>query len=270
MSLWVFAYYYMKLNGIIIGHTRVSFPLSNYIYSDAHLYSVYLSISIIFFISIRDKILYSNLFFNTVIAISVLATLSTASRSGTVILFIGFMYIFISKSTLRSFLKLLLLMIILLSIIVMAINFISDDINELIEPLFNRAFSFNISNDDSASIRFLSLETAFSDSSSLFNLLGVGVLSSSKVWFDGGLSTFIANTGFIGFILFIGFIVAFIISTIKYKNKYSSILILMFILYGLINFISEYFLVTRSVFMFVIYTSLLYVLINQNNLKKEK
>jgi hypothetical protein len=272
MSLWVFIYIYLTSSGIIVGNSRVSFPLSNYRYSDAHLYSSYLSLSVLFFIMIKNKIKYSKLFIYATIFIGIVATILTGSRTGVVVLFSGFLvllfYNFSGIRIIKYFIFLTFSTLIMISIVTFL-----PEYYEQINALNSRAFSFNISNDDSVSIRYLSLLKSIEESAYTSYLLGVGILSSSSVWYDGLISTLIANSGFIGLFFFFSFIVLFLISLYKKRNKYSVFSIILLVIYIGVNLITEYLLTTRGSFMIVIYLFLLHwfmVQIDSNRIKTRK
>ena len=264
MSVWVYMYYWLKFTNIIIGHTRVSFPMSEYTSSDAHLYSVYLAISFIFLIFTRDKYNYfSDKLFYFVLFIGLIATLMTASRSGVLLISVGLTFLVFNKLSITNLAKTIFYTLIFICILLISVSFIDDDFMELVSPLFERAFKIGVSNDDSVSTRLLSFQESLSETAKFYFLFGVGFFASSKVWYDGGLSTFIANSGLFGLLAFITLVSSYLLSVYKSHNKDFKYLLVIFILYAIANLITEYFLVTRSIFIFIIYIFILNLFINK-------
>ena len=94
LIVWVYIYYILRLEGIIQGNPRVSYPFSNYHMSDAHVYSSYLSFTFIAYQEYIKKMLVHTSIHSYIVSIlAVGAILLTGSKTGLLIISIYFIII---------------------------------------------------------------------------------------------------------------------------------------------------------------------------------
>jgi len=285
LSSWTYIYQFLLVSGYIRGNFRPSFPFSNdYMYSDAHLYSSYLAFFLIVYI------FYLRRFFNHKIIISVLIVINgtiglllTGSRTGVVLVVLSFfLYCIYSFSNLFSIKKRLkikrnsiIYSVIFSFVIIILLIFIVPYIDEFIlknKILIERAFEFNLTDDQSSLGRIQKLMIGIEDAQYSGFLLGVG-LHSSLIWYDGLFAILIAHGGIL-FILSI-FIFYYIIikkAYLKSLNQKDFLLFLMMIvLYLASNLITEYVFVSRNAFPILVELSILYAsILNNKEQRKEE
>ncbi len=257
LILWVFAYYAFKFSGAIVGHTRVSFPFSDYESSDAHLYSVYIGLSIVFFTFFHYQVK-RNLISKLIYVLAIPALLATGSRSGLLLIIIfSSLYILLTYPYLF-----ILLGVISISIFSIFLSIFDKDMSktdpdsflDLIYPLIQRAINFDLSDDDSASTRVESLRISVDETMDTFHVFGNGFFYSKLGWYDGTFSNLLANGGILS--LLVLFIILSIFTLEMYKRSRICkhyLLVCFTTAFFLVNSITEYFLVTRGFFYFIIY-----------------
>ncbi len=259
LVVWVFLYVYLVSNNIIIGSFRPSFPFSNdYWTSDAHLYSSSLGIGLVYF-----SVLFKNLFvpkylFFPFLFVAFAALVLTGSRSGLAIYIIGI--ILYNLIYIKGFFKLIFFMLIIIIIIILFSPNIdlTDDYIRLIE----RASNFDLEDDGSSLNRIVKMNIGINDAENMYYLLGIGIFKSSLVWYDSLIGILMAHTGMLGFLSFLVVLIFFILNNNKYKkydNKnYYALFVIILFTYLVANFITEFFLVSRSVFPVLIYLFILH------------
>jgi len=260
---WIFIYVYLVSNKILIGAHRPSFPFSNnYQLSDAHFYANYLALSFTFFyltktnykIPIVLKIIESILIFP--------AILLTGSRNGVLILSISMLsIILLNFGKIKTLLKesLYFSSILIFPFIGISLLLSFSSLSKDLDVLINRAFSFTP--DASFIGRISKFGQALNEASYGSYFLGIGLFSRRGIWYDGIHSQIISAGGFLSFLVFL-FICLY------YWNKGRNYFVtkslsydytLMFFLYFITNFITEFALISRSVIPFLLY---IFVLIN--------
>lgn len=276
---WVYLYLVLNHFGIINGNKRPSFPFSeNYQIPDSHLLS-----STLGFLTVT-YLFYWRIFFKHNIFISLLVTsnalfvlLFTGSRTGivlivfTVVVYFSYVFIKIKKIKLKksNYLKYILFCIILISLFL----FFQDKVFYIIEKniwLIERALNFDLENDASSQGRIAKLFISWNDLSASGYILGLGILSSSLIWYDGVIAILLAHGGILLLVSFLSFIVLVIYKSYlyaKYNNQkiYFLIFLLLLITYILSNGITEYVFVSRNGFSALLILSLLYT-INKNKI----
>lgn len=271
MIFWVFIYQILLLNGIIIANFRPSFPFSNnYNHPDSHLYSAFLGFSLVFYCLYLIKELNHKLLKKlTVIILAVIAIMLTGSRSGMFVIFLTLVlsipylifklvYIRIKYKNIFYFLFFILLLTIMVLFYIKDIYLFLNNISILIE----RAFNFDLANDQSSLLRVQLFQLAISEMEQSGFLFGLG-FSNEKVWYDGIWSLLFSQGGLSLIVLFIVYITFTIyINHKKYKNTnrwHLFIVTYLIILYIIINSITEYLFVTRNAIPVLIMITLLLV-----------
>lgn len=272
LSSWTYIYLYLLDKGIIRGSFRPSFPLSNdYLYSDAHLYSAYLGFSIVSYVFYLRPFFRHNIFISTLIIINgILGLILTGSRTGILLLGISlFLYfVFIIINTLskkkQSFSKrkfiLYVISFFLIPISFFLFLFLSTDIffNDY-ERLIQRAFNFELANDESSLGRVKKFEVAINDANYSGLLLGLG-FSNSLIWYDGLFAILLSHGGLLFILVIVFFYFLIIRKALKHstnQNKFLTFLLLI-LLYLIANVISEYIFVSRNAFPILVTLSIVY------------
>ena len=94
LIIWVYIYYILRLEGIIQGNPRVSYPFSNYNMSDAHVYSSYLSFTFVAYQEYIKKMLdHINIHSYIILLLTVGALFLTGSKTGLLIISIYYIII---------------------------------------------------------------------------------------------------------------------------------------------------------------------------------
>ena len=123
LVIWVFIYYVLRVNGMIQGRARVSYPLSDYHISDAHLYASYLSFTFVAYFEYFRKVLnHGKIHSSLVLVFTVAALILTGSKTGLLILMI---YSFVVVIRFRKYLNTTSIkFIIVISLVVSIMSFI--------------------------------------------------------------------------------------------------------------------------------------------------
>jgi len=259
LSVWVFIYIYLVSTGQIHGSFRVSFPFSNdYASSDAHLLSSVLAIGAVFFTMFFKKLYSSQLIFFVLLVFSISAIVLTGSRTGLLIFIIGIcLYsLSIDKKSLSVVFWLLVSIGMGLGLFVSSGVPIPDEIMILTD----RIMGTDISTDSSFLGRIEKTGIGLSESGRMYFLLGVGVLHSELVWYDSLVGSLMSHVGLLGSMIFIALLFKFWRNTVyaaKTKTKSAKIVTIMLLCYVIANLITEYYLVSRSVFPFLVYLLIL-------------
>jgi hypothetical protein len=100
------------------------------------------------------------------------------------------------------------------------------------------------------------------DASIFHYLIGVGIFKSSLIWYDSLVGILFSHVGLIGFVVFIYLLFRLMMANKSYLDKntamYNYLFIAILVCYFIANLITEFFLISRSVFPIVLYLSILY------------
>jgi len=271
----------LRIQGIIIGGARVSYPFSDHSAPDPHVYSSYLSFTFVAYYEYIRKVLNHGSVRSYVICVlSVLALFMTGSKTGILILFIYFMIIMLRflKYLRKKDIKVLIVLIIFGVFVGAMLNMYRNyyghlqthevSSNFLIPALAMRTLNYDISN-PSINSRIKSFVGVINEIDNKYLLIGSGPTSAFSTWYDGALSIILAHGGLLGFtsLLILGFIIIKrkrLVLNNKSKELYKSFIILLFI-YLLENIISEHFLLTRNILPVATLLSVIYVNIKQSS-----
>lgn len=267
LVVWVFVYTYLVATGQLYGSFRPSFPFSNdYIASDAHLYSSVLAIGSLFFTMFFKHMYSSKIVFLIFVLISLTAMLLTGSRTGILVYMIGMsMYLISTDKRFSSAIFTLICVSTLTSIVII---FSDIQIPDEYVRLVDRITSTDLSNDSSVLGRIQKLAIGLADSERSYFFIGTGVLHSSLIWYDSLAGSLMSHVGLLGCTIF--FLILYklrkntVHSGLKNKKKATMFTILL-ICYVTANLITEYFLVSRSVFPFLVYLFILHQYVKLEN-----
>jgi hypothetical protein len=134
--------------------------------------------------------------------------------------------------------------------------------------LVERITSTEFSNDSSFLGRIKKFGIGLADSERVYFFIGTGVLHSSLVWYDSLAGSLMSHVGLLGCTIFFLILYKLRKNTVhsgqKDKKKATMVTILL-ICYVVANLITEYFLVSRSVFPFLVYLFILHQYIKLEN-----
>ncbi len=259
-----------------ISSFRPAFPFrDNPFHSDAHLYSIYLSVGLIFFIGMYNKLNISGYYKIPFILLSLAALLMTGSKTGILILVISLiMSLFIMKK------KYIFYTIATVSIGLLFIYSLShmsslniEFINHFIF-LSNRAFSYESLSAYLESNRIEKMYMGIADASIFNYFIGVGIFKSILTWYDSLIGSLMSHVGLVGILAFLYVLFRLVLNNQKYVDSHTKVYYYLFIIllicYFIANNITEFYLVSRSVFPFVMYLSILYHYMRLEYLKKDK
>lgn len=250
---WAYAYVLAVGSGSLIGVSRPSFPGStDFQLSDAHLYSNYLAMGLIFYL-LHIRVRYNNGFLlsSSICFVSLGAVFVTGSRNGVFLLMLsGLVWILfhlfsqkvllIRKSIVKTTFFLLLL-------ILAGLWFFSLNL-DFFQHLVVRSFDFNFFEDASVGSRIRKLEIGLNDWLGGSILFGAGILNASLIWYDSGIAILLVHIGLVGSLLVLGGLFWFARGVVKmglYSSAVRSTLILL-LFYIVGCGITEFALVTRS------------------------
>ncbi|MFY0687756.1 MAG: O-antigen ligase family protein [Cyclobacteriaceae bacterium] len=271
---WVYMYMVLKLFGMT-GNWRPKWPFSSEEWgSDAHLYSSYLALGLVFFRAYWRRLFeIRSVFANLLSATTIVALVLTGSRTGVVVL-VGYTLIRlfgklkIKISIRKKYIFLVPLTVILLSYTGYRLATLETDTREqlrLMETIL-RTFDFDVSSDQSANSRLDKFFLSFEQSAETHLIFGPGALAMKGNWYDGYIPQVNVLMGGIGVIFML--ILPFAILYKHYRKALSNhklfefnVFATVLILYFLANLITEYFLVTRSVVPFSIFLSAISIII---------
>lgn len=278
MALYVYFFLFLSTTGFFPFGMRPAFPFTDVWTrkaSDAHLYSAYLSNSLLFYI-ISFKVLGKKSIFNyIVLVITIGALLLTGSRNGilTIILTLFLYFFYLNLKNINNLntkiRKGMLFIIVFMTFLIIAVvlNIEKFSFYEDFIILVERALAFNFFNGDTSSnVRITNLTESINLSLESC-LLGIGITNTESSWLDGGISHLLVSSGFWGVLVFISIIMILICNTyIKSNNLDSFMFVFLLILnYTVSNLISEFFLITRSIVPFAINLS---IMINLSKLEE--
>lgn len=259
LALWVFIYIYSVNAGLLHGSLRVSFPFSTeYVSSDAHLYSSVLAIGALFFTLTYRRNFNSKVVFGLFLLVSVSALLLTGSRTGVVIYGSGtFLYAILrgGRSLVAGMCTSVLFIIVLFS----APLAIEPSLSEYF-VLLERIVSTDVFNDSSFEGRVRKMMVGIEDSAYSLHLLGIGVLHSSLLWYDSLIGVLLSHVGLVGAITLVVLVWRFWRDAGSVSQNLSGsglVFTIVMFCYVLSNLITEYFLISRSVFPFLVYSFIL-------------
>ncbi len=100
------------------------------------------------------------------------------------------------------------------------------------------------------------------DTAIFHHLIGIGIFKSSRTWYDSLVGILFSHVGLIGFLIFIYLLFKLIQNNRDYcdenTKRYNYLFMVVLVCYIVANFITEFFLISRSVFPVVLYLSILY------------
>ena len=253
LVIWVYIYYVLRVNGLIQGNPRVSYPLSDYDMPDAHVYSSYLSFTFVAYFEYFRKVLNHGAIISALVLVfSVSALILTGSKTGILILLI---YLSVLIINLRKYLKKpSIKYFIVISIAVSIMSFIVPH-NKLekkdIETMYMRSVTVNL-NDNSILSRYNYFINAVDEIGANFLLIGNGPTGAKQKWYDGGISIILAHSGLLGLLLLLSYIYMLFINSKKYsyyRHNYRlhRVFTLLLFIYFILNVITEYYLITRNI-----------------------
>jgi len=254
---------------------RPSFPFSTEKWaSDAHLYSVYLSTNLMFYLLYWKNKFRIGQFRNLlIILLTIGATLLTGSRGGIVILVVGVILNQLWNIKHLLYVKSNVFFLFPVALLIIVVFAISVEIGPFIEGLLHRSFNFELIGDDSSIARIEKLKASFEQTASTAYLFGVGIIGSRIIWYDGILASLNAFIGLGGIFVVIA------ISFLTIRNHYISaqrnnqldlfrVFLIIFLVYFIANLITEFLLVTRSVLPVAIFLSVISYKINRSVVSK--
>ena len=259
LSLWVLFYIFAVSTGLIHGALRVSFPFSNdYVTSDAHLFSTVLGIGSLFFTFMFREVSRSKIVFTLFVVLSIGALLLTGSRTGIFIyiLGIGIYALFAGGRGLIIGLVSLLLCVVAALVLPSMIG----SAPEQVIALADRVISTDVTSDSSFAGRIVKMKVGIADAEYSLYLLGIGVLHSSYIWYDSSVGVLLSHVGLLGLIFSLVLVFRFWVGTISLAKGFrrnSVVFTIIVFCYVVANAVTEYFLISRSVFPFLIYCFIL-------------
>lgn len=243
---------------------RPAFPFrDNPFHSDAHLYSVYLSIGLMFFIGIYDKLNISTYYKIPFIIISATALLMTGSKVGILILLIGFILsLFIMKKKYIFYTIGAVSFGFLFIYSLSHISFLNIEIVNHFIFLSKRTINYDILNHISEMSRVKKMFIGIDDASIFDYIIGIGIFKSTLGWYDSLIGSLMSHVGLIGITAFIYILIRLALNNQKYLDSntkaYYYLFIILLVCYFIANNVTEFYLVSRSVFPFILYLAILY------------
>jgi hypothetical protein len=286
LILWVFVHVLLVTSGLATLSFRPSFPLSNgpVWASDAHLYSAFLSNGLIaFLVFARARII--RVPFSLVVLtllLGIAALLLTGSRGG-ILTFAGTAGLLAAVELARKLSRGRLTvrratlvtaavgMVAVAGILAFNAHGVVSRSQEVLR-LLDRALNFGFGNDASAQSRLQKNWDAIMLLSHQIPLIGVGMQSVGRSWYDSAIGALLVSSGLIGCVLFLCALAAFLGENWKAAQANSrfqefSALFFVVVNYAVANLITEFFLVTRSLVPFVLWAGLASQLIHRPNLR---
>ena len=270
LVIWVYIYYVLRVNGLIQGNPRVSYPFSDYHLPDAHVYSSYLSFMFVAYFEYLRKIMnHGMVHSSSIFILSVIALVLTGSKTGILILLIYSSFVVVTKTILlkKYYLKYLFVLLFVVSI-VSAILPQELKLYKDVETLYTRSITVNL-DDSSISSRISYLFNAVDEISLNLLLIGNGPTGALQKWYDGGISISLAHSGLLGLLLLLSYIYMLFINSKKYSyyghnyRLHRNFSLLLFI-YFILSVITEHFLITRNILPAATILSVIYANIKLN------
>ena len=270
LVIWVYIYYVLRVNGLIQGNPRVSYPLSDYDMPDAHVYSSYLSFTFVAYFEYFRKVLnHGKIHSSLVLVFTVAALILTGSKTGLLILMI---YSFVVVTRFRKYLNTTSIkFIIVISLVVSIMSFIVPQKileNKNIETLYMRSVTVNL-NDSSIANRYNYLISAVEEIGANFLLIGNGPTGAKQKWYDGGISIILAHSGLLGLFFLLSYIYMLFINSKKYSYyrpnyRLHRVFTLLLFTYIFLSVITEHYLITRNILPVATVLSVIYANIKLN------
>ena len=254
LILWVFLYLYLRSIGVIRGSMRPSLPFNeNYWITDSHFYSSVLWMYFVLAFHIYHRMV-SKWILPVLFITAVASALLTGGRSG-LVLMVSYFFIY-NILTFRPYIKRRYMPFYFAGLIALipTIFFFWQKVME--SNLIQRALNFDLINDPSSLSRVRKLKLALDNNLDTGLLFGQGFLTQRARWYDGGFATINAYFGLTGalvvLILLYNFFSNRIFSYRKSQPVLFAVLYSFTMSYIITNLISDYFLLTRSIFPFVL------------------
>ena len=255
---------------------RPAFPFrDNPFHSDAHLYSVYLSIGLIFFAGIYNKLNIATYYKIPFILISLTALLMTGSKVGVLILFISLILSLLILK--KRYIFYILGAVSIGFLFIYNLTYLSSLNIEIINHfiyLSNRTLDYEILNNIAETSRVKKMFIGIEDASIFNYLIGIGIFKATLGWYDSLIGSLMSAVGLIGIIVFIYILFRLVLNNQKYVDGntkvYNYLFIILLICYFIANNTTEFYLVSRSVFPFILYLSILYHYMRFEYSKKNK
>jgi hypothetical protein len=276
LVIWVYIYYVLRVNGLIDGNPRVSYPFSDYHMSDAHVYSSYLSFTFVAYFEYFRKVLNHGAIISVIVLVfTVAALILTGSKTGLLILML---YSFVVVTRFRKYLNTTSIkFIIVISIAVSIMSFIVPHKileEENIETLYMRSIKVNL-NDTSIANRYSYFINAVDEIGANYLLIGNGPTGAKQKWYDGGISIILAHSGLLGLLLLLSYIYMLFINSKKYsyyRHNYRlhRVFTLLLFTYIILSVITEHYLITRNILPVATVLSVIYANIKLNYIESSK
>lgn len=275
ISLWSYAYSYLRVSGHLIGNWRPSYPLSdNYLVTDSHVLSNYLGFFLLSYVLVFSqrfghsavvRVLLSGFFLGSI--------LLTGGRTGVVVLAFG-MLMYWGVAFLRMLFAMrmrsgTIAVVVLAAISGLALMFFSPagEYFDAAALAYNRISNLDFGSDASSISRIQKLQVGISDAEQLYFVLGLGFFSSSLIWYDGIVGILFAHGGFALIVLCITGCILIIIKAIGsyFKQQKKIVFCILLISYVLSNLITEHVFITRNFFPIVTLLTALYLELSSAN-----
>jgi len=265
----------LRLEGIIQGNSRVSYPFSNYVTPDAHVYSSYLSFTFVAYQEyIKKMLVHTSIQSYIVLILAFGALLLTGSKTGILIILIYFIIICIRSIKNLSKKNLMIIIITTITISTASLilnNTLHDNAAGKYLYLYNRAITYNVEG-DSINGRLQKAITALNEISPNYLLIGNGPTGASLKWYDGGVSIILAHGGVLGLLSLIIYIYMIIAGSkrmcINRKTfRLHEVFTLLIFIYFILSVITEHYLITRNILPVATLLSVIYANIKLNNIE---
>jgi hypothetical protein len=270
LVIWVYIYYVLRVNDLIQGNSRVSFPLSDYKLSDAHLYASYLSFTFIAYFEYFKKILnHGNVHSTLVLVTSAASIILTGSKTGVLILMI---YSFVVVIRLRRYMKtsyIKSIIVISIAVSIMSFILVHNKLDmKVVETMYMRSVTVNL-NESSIISRYNYLFNAVDEIGDNLLLIGNGPTGAKQKWYDGGISIILAHSGLLGLLLLCSYIYMLFINSKKYSYyrhtyRLHKVFTLLLFIYLILSVITEHYLITRNILPVATTLSVIYANIKLN------
>jgi hypothetical protein len=286
LILWVFVHVWLVTHGLATLSFRPSFPFSNgpVWASDAHLYSAFLSNGLVAFLVFAKarviRVPFPLLVLTCLLGIA--ALLLTGSRGG-LLTFAGTVGLLATMELARKLSRgrltvrraTLVTAAVGVAVVAGILAFNAHGVvnqSQEVLRLLDRALNFGFGNDASAQSRLQKNWDAIVLLSHQIPLIGVGMQSVGRSWYDSSIGALLVSSGLVGGVLFLCALTAFLWENLKAARanaRFPEFTVLFFVVvnYAAANLITEFFLVTRSLVPFVLWAGLASQLIHRPNLR---
>lgn len=227
--------------------------------SDAHLYSTYLSIGLLFFMGIYDKLNISNYYKIPLITVVLIALALTGSKTGVLVLLAGLLFLlFKAGKKYIVYAGVGLITFFALFYTFSKLGLLSRNFMFVFERITDLNFIDNISRYS----RVIKMNIGIEDAAIFDYIIGIGIFKSSLIWYDSLIGILFSHIGGIGILVFLYILLRLVANNRDYLNKdtakYNYLFTVLLICYFIANLITEFFLISRSVFPVILYLSILY------------